>query len=1145
MGDFVHLHLHSEYSLLDGACVIKKLVKQLKEMGQTAVAITDHGSMCGVVDFYKECKKNGIKPIIGCEVYVANRSRFSKVYKLDTSNHLILLCENETGYKNLIKLVSESYIDGFYSKPRCDHELLEKYHEGLICLSACLAGEIPQALLSGNYEQAKEIALFYKSVFGNENYFIELQDHDIDEQKRILPLLVKLSEELDIPLVCTNDCHYLKKEDYKAQAVLMCVQTNTIYGQEDALELPTNEFYVKSYDEMAERFSKYKGAIENTVKIAERCNFDFVFGVTKLPLFKIDGIDDNKEYFRRLCHDGLKMRYGENPPAEYAERMEYEISVIEKMGYVDYFLIVWDFIRYAKENDIPVGPGRGSGAGSICAYSIGITGVDPMRFNLLFERFLNPERISMPDFDIDFCYEKRQRVIDYVISKYGSSHVAQIVTFGTMAAKAVIRDVGRVLGMPYQEVDMIAKLIPNMPNVSIEKALMLSRELKNAYDTDFKAKELIDTAKQIEGMPRHASTHAAGVVITRDEVSDYVPLQKNDEAIITQYSMTTLEELGLLKMDFLGLRNLTVIDHCQKEIQKTDSSFSIERIALDDEAVYKMLSTGDTQGVFQLESPGMKRVISQLKPEGIEDIVAVISLFRPGPMDSIPRYIENRHNTDKITYKTPLLKPILDVTYGCIVYQEQVMQICRELAGYSYGRADLVRRAMAKKKADVMELERNNFIFGKKNDDGSMECVGCIANGVSEKVANEIFDEMSSFAAYAFNKSHAVAYAYISYQTAFLKKYYFRQYMAALLTSVLGNTDKIIEYNNACMSRGVRLLPPDVNTSEMSFTVSGENLSFGLLAVKNLGRGVIQGILDERSLNGEFKSLPDFIERMHGRDLNRRAVESLIKSGAFDCFPQNRAEMLYAYEEIMNLVDASARKNIEGQMDIFGVQNVEKPEFKFVKRNDLSLKEKLVMEKETTGLFLSGHLLDGFAPPNSNEQLYDAAFLSSPESEISDDKTYAAFGIIQDTKVMNTKNKGRMARVILEDRSGSVSVILFPSVYNNYLRYLNSNSAILVKGRVSSRENEGNELICSEILPGRIANEISCEKLYISFPSREDERIQQTLELLSEYPGKTKIYMYFSDEKRSLNLKSGGVFVTKELINSLKTLVGEANIATK
>ena len=794
--NFTHLHLHTEYSLLDGACRIEGLMQRVKALGQTAVAITDHGVMYGCVDFYKAAKKAGVKPIIGCEVYVATRTRFDKVNRIDGSNHLVLLCKNETGYKNLIKMVSAGFTEGFYNKPRVDHELLEEYHEGLICLSACLAGEIPQALLAGDYEKAKNLARYYEDLFGKGNYYIEIQDHGLDEQRTVLPLLVRLSRETGIPLVATNDAHYLEKEDSRMQHILICIQTNKTVNDDDVLEFGTDEFYVKSTEEMYELFSAWPEACENTNRIAEMCSFDFEFGVTKLPYFVAPDGMDNKEYFVKLCRDGLLRRYGADVPEDIRARLDYEISIIDRMGYINYYLIVFDFINYAKSQGIPVGPGRGSGAGSLAAYCVGITNIDPIKYNLLFERFLNPERVSMPDFDIDFCYERRQEVIDYVIRKYGADHVAQIVTFGTMAARAAIRDVGRVLDMPYGTVDGIAKLVPMEPKMTLTRALSISRELKARYDADPQVKELIDMSLKLEGMPRHASTHAAGVVITREAADEYVPLATNDGNPVTQFTMTTIEELGLLKMDFLGLRTLTVIDDAEKMIRKREPGFSMDAVPYDDQRVYAMLNAGETEGVFQMESGGMTQAVMGLQSKSLEDIIAIISLYRPGPMESIPTYIANRHNPGNVKYKTPQLEHILDVTNGCIVYQEQVMQICRELAGFSYGQADLVRRAMSKKKHDVMEKERQHFVHG--NTEPGHECAGCVANGISETVANAIFDDMSSFASYAFNKAHAAAYAVVAYQTAYLKRHYPREFMAALLTSVLDNTGKVIEYTAEC-----------------------------------------------------------------------------------------------------------------------------------------------------------------------------------------------------------------------------------------------------------------------------------------------------------------------------------------------------------
>ena len=901
---FVHLHVHTEYSLLDGACRIDRMFDRLKELGQTAIAITDHGVMYGCVDFYKAAKKAGVKPIIGCEVYVATRSRFDKVNRIDGSNHLVLLCKNETGYKNLIKLVSAGFIEGFYSKPRVDKELLEQHHEGLVCLSACLAGEIPQALLAGDYEKAKTAALYFNDLFGQGNFFIEIQDHGIDAQQQILPLLIRLSRETGIPLVATNDAHYLRKEDSKMQSILICIQTGKTVQDADKLEFETDEFYLKSTEEMYDLFSIAPDACENTVKIAEMCNFDFEFGVTKLPYFEAPDGMDNQVYFEKLCREGLVRRYGDGVTDEMRDRLEYEIDVIRRMGYTNYYLIVFDFINYAKQQGIPVGPGRGSGAGSLAAYCVGITNIDPIRYNLLFERFLNPERVSMPDFDVDFCYERRQEVIDYVNEKYGHDHVAQIITFGTMAARAAIRDVGRVLGMPYAQVDSISKMVPMELKMTLNRALEVSPELKAQYEADPQVKELIDTAIKIEGMPRHASTHAAGVVITREAANEYVPLASNDGVPVTQFTMTTIEELGLLKMDFLGLRTLTVIKNAEEMVRRREPDFSMDNIFYDDAATYEMLGRSETEGVFQLESTGMKQVLTGLQPKNLEDIIALISLYRPGPMDSIPTYLRNRHEPDKVRYKTPQLAHILDVTNGCIVYQEQVMQICRELAGFTLGQADLVRRAMSKKKHDVMEKERQHFV------------TGCAANGISEQAANDIFDDMSSFASYAFNKSHAACYAYVAFQTAYLKCHYPSEFMAALLTSVLDNTDKVIEYTGECQRLGIKVLPPSINVSDGGFTVDGKSIRFGLNATKNVGRNLIAAVVRERR-EKPFSSLYDFCRRLHGQELNRRAAESLVKCGAFDETGVSRKAMLENVDAIFKSVETDVGRNVEGQLDLF------------------------------------------------------------------------------------------------------------------------------------------------------------------------------------------------------------------------------------
>ena len=953
---FTHLHLHTEYSLLDGACRLDDLLDRAVELGMDSIAITDHGVMYGAVDFYKKAKARGIKPIIGCECYLASRGRKDKVHALDNERyHLVLLCENATGYQNLISMVSKAWTEGFYTKPRIDRELLEQYHEGIIALSACLAGEIPRALIADDYERAKEKALWYNKVFGQGNFYLELQNHGIREQKQIEPMLIRLSKETGIPLVATNDTHYVRKEDSKIQQVLICIATNTTLGQGNGLEFDSDEFYLKSEEEMHELFSHVPEAIENTQIIADRCNYDFEFGNTKLPHFEVPDGRDHFEWFREQCYAGMYRNYGDNPPKEYFDRLNYELDVINKMGYVDYFLIVHDFIRYAKSKGIPVGPGRGSGAGSIAAYCIGITGIDPMKYNLLFERFLNPERVSMPDFDVDFCYERRGEVIDYVIEKYGADHVAQIVTFGTLAARAAIRDVGRAMGIPYNIVDNVSKQVPRELNITIQKALKKSPEFRSLYESSDEIKSLIDTSMKVEGMPRHTSTHAAGVVITRDPVASYVPLALNDNSPVTQYTMTTLEELGLLKMDFLGLRTLTVINDAVKMIRLKDNSFDINKIDIADKATYEMMASGQTEGVFQFESAGMKSVLIGLKPVDIEDLIAVISLYRPGPMDSINTYIENRHHPEKTVYKTEKLREILEVTYGCMIYQEQVMQIFRSLAGYSYGRADIVRRAMSKKKHDVMEKERKNFIYGIVREDGTVECDGCVKRGIPAEVANDIFDDMSSFASYAFNKSHATAYAYVAYQTAYLKCHYPCEFMAALLSSVLDNTDKVTEYTDECNRIGIKILPPNVNESNDNFTVSNGNIRFGMLAIKNLGRSFIRNIISERNA-GKFTSFYNFCSRMHGSDFNKRAVESLIKSGALDGLGANRRQMLMAMNEIIDELDSKKRRNVEGQIGLFdsvGGESYSESALKFF--DEFPQSELLAMEKSTTGLYLSGH----------------------------------------------------------------------------------------------------------------------------------------------------------------------------------------------
>ena len=1154
--NFTHLHLHTEYSLLDGACRIEGLMQRVKALGQTAVAITDHGVMYGCVDFYKAAKKAGVKPIIGCEVYVATRTRFDKVNRIDGSNHLVLLCKNETGYKNLIKMVSAGFTEGFYNKPRVDHELLEEYHEGLICLSACLAGEIPQALLAGDYEKAKNLARYYEDLFGKGNYYIEIQDHGLDEQRTVLPLLVRLSRETGIPLVATNDAHYLEKEDSRMQHILICIQTNKTVNDDDVLEFGTDEFYVKSTEEMYELFSAWPEACENTNRIAEMCSFDFEFGVTKLPYFVAPDGMDNKEYFVKLCRDGLLRRYGADVPEDIRARLDYEISIIDRMGYINYYLIVFDFINYAKSQGIPVGPGRGSGAGSLAAYCVGITNIDPIKYNLLFERFLNPERVSMPDFDIDFCYERRQEVIDYVIRKYGADHVAQIVTFGTMAARAAIRDVGRVLDMPYGTVDGIAKLVPMEPKMTLTKALSISRELKARYDADPQVKELIDMSLKLEGMPRHASTHAAGVVITREAADEYVPLATNDGNPVTQFTMTTIEELGLLKMDFLGLRTLTVIDDAEKMIRKREPGFSMDAVPYDDQRVYAMLNAGETEGVFQMESGGMTQAVMGLQSKSLEDIIAIISLYRPGPMESIPTYIANRHNPGNVKYKTPQLEHILDVTNGCIVYQEQVMQICRELAGFSYGQADLVRRAMSKKKHDVMEKERQHFVHG--NPEPGHECAGCVANGISETVANAIFDDMSSFASYAFNKAHAAAYAVVAYQTAYLKRHYPREFMAALLTSVLDNTGKVIEYTAECQRMGIRVLPPDINASDAGFTVEGKDIRFGLLALKNVGRNLIATVVRERS-GTPYRSLYDFCKRLHGTEINRRAVESMIKSGAFDNLEAKRRSMMDGVEGILKSVESEARRNLDGQIDLFGALDGEQESGRNVYKLPDSGEEYpydilLQMEKEVSGLYLSGHPLDHYRPVIEKVSTCRISELVGENAHAYDEQNVTLVCTVVRTKTINTKAGGMMAFITVEDLSGSMEVLAFPKVLLAASEAVHDNAVVVIKGRVSYKEDEPSKLIADSIVdveryePDKIKTDIKSTKngLWLKLSSMRSESFEETKNLLQIFEGNFPVYMYFEDTKqRMLAPKSLWCTQSDLLVSELERVLGAGNVKVK
>ena len=1037
-----------------------------------------------------------------------------------------------------------------------DHELLEEYHEGLICLSACLAGEIPQALLAGDYEKAKNLARYYEDLFGKGNYYIEIQDHGLDEQRTVLPLLVRLSRETGIPLVATNDAHYLEKEDSRMQHILICIQTNKTVNDDDVLEFGTDEFYVKSTDEMYELFSAWPEACENTSRIAEMCSFDFEFGVTKLPYFVAPDGMDNKEYFVKLCRDGLLRRYGADVPEDIRVRLDYEISIIDRMGYINYYLIVFDFINYAKSQGIPVGPGRGSGAGSLAAYCVGITNIDPIKYNLLFERFLNPERVSMPDFDIDFCYERRQEVIDYVIRKYGADHVAQIVTFGTMAARAAIRDVGRVLDMPYGTVDGIAKLVPMEPKMTLTKALSISRELKARYDADPQVKELIDMSLKLEGMPRHASTHAAGVVITREAADEYVPLATNDGNPVTQFTMTTIEELGLLKMDFLGLRTLTVIDDAEKMIRKREPGFSMDAVPYDDQRVYAMLNAGETEGVFQMESGGMTQAVMGLQSKSLEDIIAIISLYRPGPMESIPTYIANRHNPGNVKYKTPQLEHILDVTNGCIVYQEQVMQICRELAGFSYGQADLVRRAMSKKKHDVMEKERQHFVHG--NTEPGHECAGCVANGISETVANAIFDDMSSFASYAFNKAHAAAYAVVAYQTAYLKRHYPREFMAALLTSVLDNTGKVIEYTAECQRMGIRVLPPDINASDAGFTVEGKDIRFGLLALKNVGRNLIATVVRERS-GTPYRSLYDFCKRLHGTEINRRAVESMIKSGAFDNLEAKRRSMMDGVEGILKSVESEARRNLDGQIDLFGALDGEQESGRNVYKLPDSGEEYpydilLQMEKEVSGLYLSGHPLDHYRPVIEKVSTCRISELVGENAHAYDEQNVTLVCTVVRTKTINTKAGGMMAFITVEDLSGSMEVLAFPKVLLAASEAVHDNAVVVIKGRVSYKEDEPSKLIADSIVdveryePDKIKTDIKSTKngLWLKLSSMRSESFEETKNLLQIFEGNFPVYMYFEDTKqRMLAPKSLWCTQSDLLVSELERVLGAGNVKVK
>ena len=1080
MTDFVHLHLHSEYSLLDGACRISEIPAAVKKAGGKACAITDHGVMYGAVDFYRACKAENIKPVIGCEIYVAPGSRFDK--EKNTKNedgnysHLVLLCKNRTGYENLIKIVSQAFTEGFYSKPRADIELLREHHEGLIALSACLSGYIPKHILSGDTAGAKQHALLLNEIFGQDNFYLELQDHSLREQKTVNTVLCGFSDSLGIPLVATNDVHYLSENDAENQEILMAIQMNKTLAERSSFAFGTREFYLKTGDQMQNLFAERPDAIENTVKIAEKCNFDFEFDKLFLPAFyPPDGLS-SKDYLVKLCREGLQRRFSEMDAAGepydkalYEERLAYELDVVVRMGYAEYYLIVNDFISHAKKEGIPVGPGRGSGAGSLAAFALGITDVNPIKYGLLFERFLNPERVSMPDFDVDFCYERRGEVIEYVAEKYGKDHVAQIVTFGTMAARQAIRDVGRVMGLSYAEVDSVAKNVPFAIGMTLDRAMSESKTLSDIYESDPTLRHMIDVAKKLEGMPRHASIHAAGVVITDKPVSDYVPLAENRGAVVTQFTMNTIADLGLLKIDFLGLRYLTVISDAEKAVRRKEPEFDIARVSLSDAKTYKLIGSGNTDGVFQLESGGMKSLLCRMKPESIEDITAAISLYRPGPMESIPKYLENRKNPEKIKYAVPALADILDVTNGCIVYQEQVMQIFRTLAGYSYGRADIVRRAMSKKKIAVMEKEREYFLYGKKREDGSVECIGAIANGVSEEAAKALYDEMSEFAKYAFNKSHAACYAFLSYRSAYLKAHYPKEYMCALLDSVLDNTAKVAFYIDVCKSLGIGILPPDINKSFASFRAEGNGIRFGLLAVKGVGHNFIDKVVKERE-NGAFKSLEEFLVRMPQGELNKHMLECLIKSGAFDCFGKKRSQLLAVYEAASDALARRNRMSVSGQYDMFSAMsaagNSDSDAFNALHIDypdipELDVMERLGLEKEVAGIYLTGHPLERYsetAKAMNAVKTSDIAASANPadgETPFLHEKdAVTVLGLVTSKKITSTKSGSRMAFLTIEDEFGSIEAILFPKMFETLGTILETGKVAAVTGELSFKDTD-------------------------------------------------------------------------------------------
>ena len=1148
--NFAHLHVHTEYSLLDGSNKIKEYVARVKELGMTAAAITDHGVMYGVIDFYRAARAAGINPVLGCEVYVAPGSRFDKTAvgrDEDRYYHLVLLAENNTGYANLMKIVSRAFTEGYYYKPRVDYELLETYHEGIIALSACLAGEVQRNLARGMYEEGKKAALHYEQIFGKGNFFLELQDHGIPEQRTVNQQLMRLSQEIGIDLVATNDVHYTYAEDEKPHDILLCLQTGKKLADEDRMRYEGGQYYVKSKEEMAELFPYAPEALENTQKIADRCHVEIEFGVTKLPKFDVPEGFTSWEYLNKLCFDGLKRRYGEDPDPALVERLNYELGVIKSMGYVDYFLIVWDFIHFAKSNGIMVGPGRGSAAGSIVAYTLAITNIDPIRYQLLFERFLNPERVSMPDIDVDFCFERRQEVIDYVVRKYGKDRVVQIVTFGTLQARGVLRDVGRVMDLPYAFVDSIAKMIPKELNITLDKSLKMNHELKKLYDEDPQVKELIDMSKRLEGLPRHTSMHAAGVVISQKDVDEYVPLALGaDNNVVTQFTMTTLEELGLLKMDFLGLRTLTVIQDAIRLVEKsTGVKLVTEKLNYNDKAVLDYIGTGKTDGIFQIESAGMKSFMKELRPQSLEDIIAGISLYRPGPMDFIPQYIKGKNHPELITYECPQLKPILAPTYGCIVYQEQVMQIVRDLAGYSLGRSDLVRRAMSKKKGDVMQRERQNFVYGNEEEG----IPGCVKNGIDEKVANKIYDEMIDFAKYAFNKSHAAAYAVVSYQTAYLKYYYPVEYMAALMTSVIDNPSKVSEYIYACRQMNIKILPPDINKGEANFSVDGGDIRYGLAAIKSIGRPVIKAIVEDREELGVFQNLEDFITRLSAKNiLNKRTIENLIKAGALDTLGGTRKQFMSIYVQIVDHVTQEKKNSMVGQMTLFDLVSEDQKEEFQIRMPDVGEYSKetlLAFEKEVLGIYVSGHPLEAYEEKwKKSISATTADFQLDEETghtKVHDGAKEIIGGMITEKTIKHTKTNQMMAFITIEDLLGTVEVVVFPRDYEKNRDYLEVDSKVFVRGRVSEEDDKPSKLICEKIIPF----EQTKKELWIQFPDKETflDQEQIVYGYLADSDGNDEVVIYCAKERVVKRLpKNRNIGINEQILSRLMNHFGEKRV---